>query len=257
MPDAEDGSRSPVVGYAATPSATRDELSPKPVRGWGYRIMWVLAQALSVLTHPLLLATYLLLLLLSVNPYLFGVNTLQERLPLVALVFGSSFLVPGLVILMMRGLEIIPDLSMPAREHRTLPLLAMGALYIGLFAFCRKAPEVPVIYAALVLGCSVAIFMAFFLNLYTKISLHAVGMGGLLAAVLITTQLFTYDQLAVSLGGGRQLLLSLTFVLLATVLLAGLVGTVRMWLGAHELEEVAGGYLVGFVGMGVSVWVWF
>ena len=219
--------------------------------------MRVLAQALSVVTHPLFLATYILLLLLSVNPYLFGVNGLSERLPLVALVFGSSFVVPALVIAMMRGLEIIPDITMPAREDRTLALIAVGALYMGLFAFCRKAPDVPVAYTALLLGCSVGLFAAFFANLFTKISLHAVGMGGLLAAVLVTVELFAYDQLMIDLPGPRRLQVSLTAVLLFALGVAGLVGTARLYLRAHELEDVAGGYVVGFVAMGVSVWAYF
>ena len=219
--------------------------------------MRVAAQGLSLVTHPLLLATYMLLLLLSVNPYLFGVHAAADRLPLVALVFASSFLVPGLVIVMMRGLEVIPALAMPAREDRIFPLLAVGALYAGLFAFCRKAPDVPVAYTALVLGCTVAVWVAFFLTLFTKVSLHAVGMGGLLAAVFITTQLFAFDRLAIPLAGGRRLLLDLSLVLRATLLLAGLVGTTRLWLRAHELEEVAGGYLVGFACVGAAVWWYF
>lgn len=224
-----------------------------PVKGLGY---W-LAQGLSFVTHPMLLATYILLLLLSVNPYLFGVNSPTERYPLIILVFGSSFLMPGLVILMMRGLEIIPDIMMPERDDRTLPLIAVGALYMGLFAFCRKAPDVPVAYTALLLGCSVGLFAAFFANLFTKISLHAVGMGGLLAAVLVTIQLFAYDQLAIDLPGARRLEVSLIFVLLFTIWLAGVVGTARLYLRAHQLEDVLGGYVVGFVAMGVSVWGYF
>ena len=216
-----------------------------------------MAQALSVATHPLFLATYILLLLLSVNPYLFGVNGLSERLPLVVLVFGSSFVVPALVIAMMRGLEIIPDIAMPAREDRTLALIAVGALYMGLFAFCRKAPDVPAAYTALLLGCSVGLFAAFFANLFTKISLHAVGMGGLLAAVLVTVELFAYDRLMVDLPGPQRLQVSLTAVLLLAIGLAGLVGTARLYLRAHELEDVMGGYLVGFVAMAVSVWAYF
>ena len=219
--------------------------------------MRALAHLLSALTHPLLGATYILVLLLGVNPYLFGVNTLAEKAPLIALVFGSSFIIPGLVILMMVGLEMLPSLAMPERTDRTIPLIAVGTLYLGLFAFCRKAPEVPVAYTALVLGCVVGLFAAFFVNLFSKISLHAVGMGGLVAAVLVVMELFAYDTLALALPGVGTVRLSLVVVLAAVILLAGLVGTARLGLRAHELTDVLGGYAVGFVAMAAAVWVYF
>lgn len=219
--------------------------------------MRFVANLISTLTHPLLGATYILLLLLSVNPYLFGVNSLAERAPFIALVFGSSVLIPGLLILMMIGLEMLPSIQMPEKEQRTIPLIAVGMLYLGLFAFCRKAPEVPVAYTALVLGCVVGLFSAFFVNLFSKISLHAVGMGGLVAAVLVIMELFSYDSFQVPLPGGKQLQASLTTVLLTVIIVAGLVGTTRLWLKAHDLEDVVGGYVVGFTAMAASVWLYF
>lgn len=216
-----------------------------------------LATVVSVLSHPLFGPTYILLLLLAVNPYLFGVNAVGERLPFIALVFGSSALVPGLVILMMRGLEMIPTLSMPEREQRTIPLIAVGMLYLGLFAFCREAPDVPVAYTALLLGCIVGLFAAFFVNLFTKISLHAVGMGGITAAVVVILELFAYDRFLVALPGEAELRISVVAVLVFTIALAGLVGTARLLLSAHQLRDVLGGYAVGFAAMGVAVWAYF
>ena len=218
--------------------------------------MRYLAQGVSVLLHPLFAPTYALLLLLGVNPYLFGANALAERWPLILLVFGSSALIPGLVILMMVGLEMVPSLQARERESRTIPLIAVGMLYLGLFSFCRTAGEVPVAYTALVLGCVTGLFGAFFLNLFTKVSLHAVGMGGLVAAVFVTMELFAYDHLPLTLPGAVQLQMSLATVFCVVVLLAGLVGTARLLLRAHELEDVIGGYLVGFVAMGISVWAY-
>ncbi len=215
------------------------------------------AKAISVIAHPLFGATYILLLLLSVNPYLFGVNTALERLPLIALVFASSTLVPGLVVLMMLGLEMIPSLEMPDKTQRIIPLIAVGMLWLGLFAFCRTAADVPTAYTALVLGCVVGLFAAFFVNLFQKVSLHAVGMGGFVAAVFVTMELFAYDHFPLALPGAQVLQVSLSTILVITVLLAGLVGTARMILDAHDLEEVGGGYLIGFVSMALSVWAYF
>ncbi|MFK8056240.1 MAG: hypothetical protein AB8F78_09000 [Saprospiraceae bacterium] len=218
--------------------------------------MRFLSKVISYVTHPLLGATYILILLLAVNPFLFGVSSPLEKWPLVLLVFASSFLIPALVILMMLGLEVIPSLDMPEREQRTIPLIAVGMLYLGLFSFCKNDATVPVAYTALVLGCVVGLFTGFFINLFSKISLHAIGMGGLIGAVLVTIELFAYDRFSVLLPGGQELQISLVTVLAGVLLLAGLVGTARLHLKAHVLEDIAGGYLVGFGAMAGAVWAW-
>jgi len=218
--------------------------------------MRILAKMISYVTHPLLGATYILILLLAVNPFLFGVNSLSEKWPLILLVFASSFLVPVLVVLMMRGLDMISSLEMPEREQRTIPLIAVGMLYLGLFSFCKNDASIPVAYTALVLGCVVGLFTGFFINLFSKISLHAIGMGGLIGAVLVTIELFAYDRFSVLLPWGKELQVSLITVLAIMLLVAGIVGTSRLYLKAHVLEDVAGGYLVGFGAMAGAVWAW-
>ena len=77
-----------------------------------------------------------------------------------------------------------------------------------------------------------ALFVAFFLNLFTKISMHTVGMGGFLAMLIII--------IARSYAGAGQLFI---FGILA----CGLVGTSRMILGAHNSSDIYGGYFVGFL----------
>ena len=67
-----------------------------------------LAQFLSLLFHPLLVVTYMLVLLLLINPYAFGVNQLGEGKSVIYLfgVFSTTFLIPVFAILMMRQLEM-------------------------------------------------------------------------------------------------------------------------------------------------------
>ena len=42
------------------------------------------------------------------------------------------------------------------------------------------------------LGATIALFIAFFINIFSKISAHAVGMGGLVAMVLISIISFSH-----------------------------------------------------------------
>ena len=88
------------------------------------------------------------------------------------------------------------------------------------------------------LGATIALFIAFFINLFTKISMHTVGMGGFLAMIIII--------IARSYGGAE-------FLFVFGVLACGLVGTARLLLGSHQVSDVYGGYFVGFLAQFVAL----
>ncbi|HRF37612.1 MAG TPA: hypothetical protein PK198_02395, partial [Saprospiraceae bacterium] len=78
------------------------------------------AQAVSVLFHPLLMPTYMLAVLLLVNPYLFGVNSWADPISKLLLlrVFISTFLLPAVGVGMLRGVGFISSLEMPDKSER-------------------------------------------------------------------------------------------------------------------------------------------
>jgi membrane-associated phospholipid phosphatase len=55
------------------------------------------------------------------------------------------------------------------------------------------------------------------------------------------------------LRGGDVLEVSLNVVLLMAILLAGLVGTSRLSLKAHEPMDLYGGYFIGLIGQFVAM----
>jgi membrane-associated phospholipid phosphatase len=113
--------------------------------------------------------------------------------------------------------------------------------------------QVPNGFSAFLLGAAIGLFIAFFINIFSKISAHAVGMGGLLGMVVITLLLFSHDTFLVHLGAIGIYEVSMYWVLMLTVLLAGLVGTCRLILQAHEPTDLYGGYLVGFVSQFIAL----
>ena len=85
----------------------------------------------------------------------------------------------------------------------------------------------------ILLGATVSLFLAFIINnLFEKISLHAMGMGGFLAIVIMALNITQYD---------------LTYLFLLVIFLSGLVGTARLILKAHQTREIYTGYMLGFV----------
>jgi|AntRauTorckE5430_2_1112549.scaffolds.fasta_scaffold09909_2 hypothetical protein len=214
-----------------------------------------LAQVVSVLFHPLLIVTYMLVLLLLINPYLFGVYSISDEFSklLILQVFLSTFFIPGFAVAMLRFTGLVNSLEMKTQKERIGPYVITGMFYIWMFRNFLGNAQVPTAFSAFLLGASIGLFIAFFINIFSKISAHAVGMGGLLGMVVITLLLFSHDTFLIGLGQLGTFEVSMYWVLMLTVLIAGLVGTSRLILQAHEPTDLYGGYLVGFVSQFIAL----
>jgi hypothetical protein len=77
-------------------------------------------------------------------------------------------------------------------------------------------------------------------NIFFKISMHAMGVGGLLGLMIIVLfdgQMYSGIPLVVSL------------------LLAGMVMTSRMITGDHERGDMVAGFLVGLMSQLIAAWI--
>ena len=205
------------------------------------------AQIISFIFHPLLIVTYMLALLLLVNPYLFGVSSIGDKASKLLLlqIFLSTFFIPGVAVVMLRLTGMIQSFQMETKQERIGPYIITGLFYLWMFRNFLDNSQIPTAFTSFMLGATIGLFLAFFINIFTKISAHAVGMGGLLGMVVITLLLFSYDTFSMNLPFG-VFEVSMSAVLAIAVLLAGLVGTARLLLQAHEPMDLYGGYLVGF-----------
>ncbi len=208
-----------------------------------------LAHGLSVMFHPLLIPTYMLVLLLLINPYLFGVSNVWDEgaKMLLLLVFLYTFFIPAVSIMVMYFLGMIQDVQVREREDRIGPYLITGMLYLWVYYNFSQNGQLPPAYVSFMLGTVVALFISFMINIFSKISAHAVGMGGLIGMVIISMVWFSYGSFTMELSGGRALEISMLHLLMAALVIAGAVGTARLLLKAHEPSDVYGGYFIGFV----------
>jgi len=207
-----------------------------------------LARLLSYLGHPLLILTYILLILLAVNPYAFGVRAMTDRNAVLLLisVFSTSFLLPGFGVALMKPLGLIQSLEMPDKMERIGPYIISGVFYLWLFKNLASAGnQYPALFGICVLGATIGLFVAFMVNIFTKISAHATGMGGLVAMLLLMAFTWGSSPLLVIVPGG-SLLISVTVLVAVGLLFAGAVGVARLALGAHTPIDLYRGYAVGF-----------
>ena len=202
-----------------------------------------IARFVSYVFHPLFGLTYALLLVMWVNPYGFGSSTFQDTLEvndvLVLQIFITTALLPGFAALMMKMLGLIDSLEMKDKQERIGPYMATVVFYIWIYMTIRSNPNLPLEYKTFVLGASIALALAFFINLFTKISMHTTAMGGILGFAVIGLFIYAFPNFV-----------GLTQIILLT---AGVVGTARLLLDAHEPNDVYAGYAVGFLAQFVAL----
>jgi len=187
----------------------------------------------------------MLILLLLVNPYLFGVHNISDSKSLIILVFISTFFIPAAAVLIMRATGLIKSFQMEDRQDRIIPYIMTGVFYMWMFRTILDHPNIPLAFKIFVLGSTIGLFVAFFVNIFSKVSAHAVGMGGLTAMVLITMFLFSYGQFIIELPFGN-ISVTMPTLLMTSIILTGIVGTSRLLLNAHVIQDLYGGFIIGF-----------
>jgi len=195
------------------------------------------------------MATYLLLLVLAIDPYLFGVNELGEMMVLVMIVFFSTFLIPSFATFLMVQLGLAKTFTMEDRMDRTGPLIASGVFYLWVFWNLYSRSDIPRLYVALILGATIGLFIVFFFNIFFKISAHMTGMGGWIAAIVIMVGLQGYQYIPIEVTSDGTKVLTLFNLLAISFVIAGLVGAARLYLKAHQPSEIIAGFIGGFVAM--------
>ena len=209
--------------------------------------MRLLAQTISFIFHPVFLLLYLLLILLQVNPFIFGGLEPKLKGLVIIQVAITTCIFPLIATGLMKALGLIPSLEMHHRKDRIGPLIATAVFYIWLYLNIKDHDFIPDVFASIVLGSCLALCLSFFINVFSKISLHTVGLGGAMGALILIYALYSYETFWI-----WGVVVSVKLVLMIALMIAGLVGTARLYLGAHQDDEIYGGYLVGLFGQLVA-----
>ena len=208
----------------------------------------------SFVFHPLFILTYMVLILLWTNPFSFGWRHVAEADTLLIIVVMTSITLPAIAILMMKMLGWINDFRLETRHERIGPYIASGILYLTLYLHVTRA-DFPISLRVVTLGSLLALWVCFFLNNFIKVSLHAAGVGGLVALVALTKLTFGYSQAQIGIPGGVNVVLPLDYIMYGVILIAGMVCTSRLILKAHNLKEVYLGFGIGLLGITFSYFI--
>lgn len=193
----------------------------------------IFAHLFSYLFHPLFVPLYVTLFLMYVHPSYFSGIDKQTKLWLPFSVAQLSIFYPLLTVLLLKALGFIDSVFLKKQRDRIIPFIAAGIFYFWLFQVCRNHPAIlnPVV-PSFMLGVFLAASAALIANIYFKISMHAIGMGGWLGLFLIIMQSNT---------------MLMTWPLSAVLLITGLVCTSRLLITDHSPKEIYMGLLLGLV----------
>lgn len=207
--------------------------------------MKFIAQLFSYLFHPLLALTYILLLIILINPFLFGSYSLGGNIEIIAMIFFSTFLFPAFAVFLLYKLDFLKDIKMPYHKDRIIPLMIAMVCYFSVFAFIYQSEEVPDEFKIAVLGACVNMALAFLITIFYKISLHSIGMGAMLAITIYLSFLYKNIQVIINVGPLGSYSVPVLVLLFIVILITGIVMTSRLYLKAHEPGEVYRGLLLG------------
>lgn len=189
-------------------------------------------KVISLIFHPLLLASYLMLVFYFYLPEIFNPVAVNSIPTLILATFITTFLIPVLSVAILKMTSRISSLELSTREERILPFISITMFYsAATYMFISKLMISPPL-SIMMITSTALIFLLLLVTLKFKISIHSTaiwGICGLIAAI------------SVKLSG-----LELIIPLIITVFSAGLVSSSRLHLNFHSPKEIWTGSFLGF-----------
>ncbi len=216
---------------------------PEPLR--------IMATIISWICHPVFFPLIMTLVIYKLEPGGF-IGLAPKQLGLWFINIGmTAVFFPLFSIFLMKQLGFISSYLMPTAKERIIPLMATMIFYFWISHVFNSMgvvtvnnptppPQAPLVYKVLLLGNLWGIVALFMINIFTKISLHTTAAGGMLGIIVV-----------MMISGPANLVIAL-FV---AILVAGIIGTARMILGAHQKGDVWLGYIIGFLAQ-ILAWVY-
>ncbi|MGB0403045.1 MAG: hypothetical protein ACPGEG_03045 [Salibacteraceae bacterium] len=190
----------------------------------------VLSRWISYLFHPILMPTLGLALILSLDSYLKFTVQPAMKIYLYIILVVNTIVFPILILGLLKFRGVIKSFHLSERKDRLIPF-GVTCIFYGFSYNIMQKSALPPIVLSVFLGMTLSVFLTFALTFFTKISVHMVGVSGVLGAVIALYMKFAADY---------------RIEIAALVLLWGLIGFARLHLKAHNLPQIIIGTLVGF-----------
>ncbi|MBP7931060.1 MAG: hypothetical protein KAZ11_00345 [Chitinophagaceae bacterium] len=204
--------------------------------------LWVriCAKVVSYVFHPLFVGVMMAAYLIFIHPYFFvGFSEKQRMLKLLAVINNNLFF-PLIVVALLRALGFNKSLLLQTQKERIVPYLASITFFFWSYYVFKNQPEVPRVLVYMCRGMFISAAIALVLNNNYKISMHGIGVGGLMG--LMTVILFEGQ-----LDSGLPYMIA--------VLISGAVMSARKIVSDHHWFDIITGFFLGFCTQLIALWV--
>ncbi|MCM1489518.1 MAG: hypothetical protein NC095_01635 [Muribaculum sp.] len=186
---------------------------------------------LSWIFVPLLMPVYGILLIFNLS--ILSLASFQTKLFFTLVVLGVNFVFPMATVLMLKKMGLIQDIGLNGRRERLIPYI-ITIICLGGTAWFLYYKGAPLWVAMFFAGGTLTAIINMTVNFRWKISAHAAGIAGIVAMLIqITKEGFPMP--------------GMTWWIVGSILLAGMLCSARVWLGRHTLPQVLAGSAVGFL----------
>ena len=184
-------------------------------------------KTISVILHPIVIPTIgaLLYFMLISNNF----NS-KQRFAVLGLIFTTTYLVPLLVLIILKKLKLLNSFKAESIRERRIPVALMIVLFYLLGSTLNNIPNLRDL-GLLFYGTSTGlIFIYLFFLFKIKASIHLLSLGISISFFLILAQIYSRN---------------FVLIVIILMLLSGILASARLHLKAHTIKEVYIGFFIG------------
>ena len=192
-----------------------------------------IANLISYLLHPLMMATYLFSTIIFIEPMQLvppGYNIIAQWL-IVLVVWLTTFAIPAMSLVLLKFTGNISSLKLHNRQERLIPFMYITVFYFFTAYYFTQQMMLTNLASGIFIVVAIMILIAAIITIFWKISVHSLSMGGVVGLLLIITTTIPES--------------SIYLISLVAILLSGLVLSARLELRAHTTLQVYSGFGLG------------
>ena len=196
------------------------------------KFLKLLAHLVSYVLHPLFIPTYFFLYLMQVVPFEFAsITDWQLKLKLFSVFWLTAFF-PAFAVFLLWRLKFSDSIFLKTQKDRIIPYVIVMFFYWWMYYLSRNFSDQPIVLKYFYFGVFIASALGLIVNNFIKVSLHGMGIGGLLTAVIFVGIKYPINNIIWDI---------------AILLIAGIVISARMMVSDHTNKELTIGLGIGII----------